>query len=58
MNFPTEKEYERVARLLKFYGVESEGQLILAMDEHISKLQESLRKYKPNQQVRSYVREG
>lgn len=38
----TEEEYLKVIQAFKFYGVKTDGQLVLALLEHIEKLQAKL----------------
>jgi len=43
----TEEDYLTVIKLLQFYNVKTEGKLILAMYEHIARLQEKLNEVSP-----------
>ena len=58
----SEEDYLRVIKAFKFYGVRTEGQLILAQAKHIERLQEKLieaqRRLNPTIQYRTHVREG
>jgi len=53
---PTKEEYLKVIHAFKFYRVESEGQLILALLEHVERLQAKLPPIKDTQPRK--VREG
>ena len=41
-DMPTMEEYIKVIQAFKFYSVESEGQLVLALLEHVERLQAKL----------------
>jgi hypothetical protein len=53
---PTHDEYMKIIHAMKFYNVKTDGQLILALIEHVERLQEG-RVPIPDKQERK-VREG
>lgn len=53
---PTKEEYIKVIQAFKFYRVESEGQLVLALLEHVERLQAKLPQLKDTAERK--IREG
>ena len=49
VKMPTKEEYIKVIQAFKFYRVESEGQLVLALLEHVERLQANLPPIKDTQ---------
>lgn len=52
----TEEEYLKVIKAFKFYQVKTDGQLVLALLEHVDRLQSKLQPLKDTQPRK--VREG
>jgi hypothetical protein len=53
---PTTDEYMKIIQAMKFYNAKTDGQLILALLEHVERLQEKLPPMKDTQERK--VREG